>query len=52
MTFVSGLRVVLREDFDVILFGELRDSEIIRLVLTAVEIGYLVLVILYTRGVA
>lgn len=51
MMFVLGLWVVLWEDFDVILFGELCDSEIICLVLMVVEIGYLVLVILYMCGV-
>ncbi|MCX9930852.1 Flp pilus assembly complex ATPase component TadA [Escherichia coli] len=30
MTFASGLRAALREDPDVILLGELRDSETIR----------------------
>ncbi|EFK2902046.1 type IV pilus twitching motility protein PilT [Shigella flexneri] len=37
MTFASGLRAALREDPDVILLGELRDSETIRLALTAAE---------------
>ena len=43
MTFASGLRAALREDPDVILLGELRDSETIRLALTAAETGHLVL---------
>ena len=41
MTFASGLRAALREDPDVILLGELRDSETIRLALTAAETGHL-----------
>lgn len=40
MTFASGLRAALREDPDVILLGELRDSETIRLALTAAETGH------------
>lgn len=41
--FQSGLRAALREDPDVILVGELRDLETIRLALTAAETGHLVL---------
>lgn len=52
MTFASGLRAALREDPDVILLGELRDSETIRLALTAAETGHLVLATLHTRGAA
>jgi twitching motility protein PilT len=44
------LRAALREDPDVILLGELRDSETIRLALTAAETGHLVLATLHTRG--
>lgn len=49
-TFAAGLRAALREDPDVILLGELRDSEAIRLALTAAETGHLVLATLHTRG--
>ncbi|QMI03957.1 type IV pilus twitching motility protein PilT [Citrobacter sp. RHB25-C09] len=49
-SFASGLRAALREDPDVILLGELRDSETIRLALTAAETGHLVLATLHTRG--
>lgn len=48
--FASGLRAALRQDPDVILIGELRDSETIRLALTAAETGHLVLATLHTRG--
>lgn len=51
-TFAAGLRAALREDPDVILLGELRDSETIRLALTAAETGHLVLSTLHTRGAA
>ncbi|WP_312948388.1 type IV pilus twitching motility protein PilT [Superficieibacter sp.] len=51
-TFAGALRAALREDPDVILLGELRDSETIRLALTAAETGHLVLATLHTRGAA
>ena len=41
--FASGLREALRSDPDVILVGELRDAETIRLALTGAETGHLVL---------
>jgi twitching motility protein PilT len=49
-TFAEALRAALREDPDVILLGELRDSETIRLALSAAETGHLVLATLHTRG--
>lgn len=49
-SFQQGLRAALREDPDVILLGELRDSETIALALTAAETGHLVLATLHTRG--
>lgn len=49
-SFAAGLRGALREDPDVILLGELRDAETIRLALTAAETGHLVLATLHTRG--
>jgi len=52
LSFAQGLRVALRQDPDVILLGELRDSETIRLALTAAETGHLVLATLHTRGAA
>ncbi|WP_313164048.1 type IV pilus twitching motility protein PilT [Kosakonia cowanii] len=51
-SFADGLRAALRQDPDVILLGELRDSETIRLALTAAETGHLVLATLHTRGAA
>jgi twitching motility protein PilT len=50
LSFAEALRSALREDPDVILLGELRDSETIRLALTAAETGHLVLATLHTRG--
>lgn len=49
-SFSGALRVALRQDPDVILLGELRDSDTIRLALTAAETGHLVLSTLHTRG--
>ncbi|MCE9873080.1 MAG: type IV pilus twitching motility protein PilT [Hafnia sp.] len=51
-SFNQALRAALREDPDVILLGELRDAESIRLALTAAETGHLVLATLHTRGAA
>ncbi|HEB4872565.1 TPA: type IV pilus twitching motility protein PilT [Kluyvera ascorbata F0526] len=51
-SFSEALRAALRQDPDVILLGELRDSETIRLALTAAETGHLVLATLHTRGAA
>ena len=51
-SFATALRVALRQDPDVILLGELRDSETIRLALTAAETGHLVMATLHTRGAA
>ncbi|SFN90592.1 type IV pilus twitching motility protein PilT [Xenorhabdus japonica] len=48
--YQTALKGVLRQDPDVILLGELRDKETIRLALTAAETGHLVLSTLHTRG--
>lgn len=45
--FASALRAALRQDPDVILIGEMRDREAIRLTLTAAETGHLVLATLH-----
>ena len=50
--FAAPLRSALREDPDVILIGELRDLETIRLALTAAETGHLVLATLHTSSAA
>ncbi|EGN76219.1 pilus retraction protein PilT [Idiomarina sp. A28L] len=49
-SFSNALRVSLREDPDVILVGELRDLETIRLALTAAETGHLVFGTLHTTS--
>lgn len=51
-SFAQALRATLREDPDVILVGELRDLDTIRLALTAAETGHLVLASLHTRNAA
>ena len=50
--FNDALRSALREDPDLILVGELRDLETIRLALTAAETGHLVLGTLHTSSAA
>jgi twitching motility protein PilT len=47
-SFASGLRAALRENPDIILLGEMRDPETIRLALTAAETGHLVLSTLHS----
>lgn len=51
-SFAGALRSALREDPDVILVGELRDLETIRLALTAAETGHLVFGTLHTTSAA
>jgi twitching motility protein PilT len=51
-TASNALRSALREDPDVILVGELRDLETIRLALTAAETGHLVFGTLHTSSAA
>ncbi len=48
--FNSGLKYVLRQDPDVILIGEMRDSETIAAALTAAETGHLVFGTLHTNS--
>jgi pilus retraction protein PilT len=48
-TFASALKHVLRQDPDVILIGELRDSESAAVALTAAETGHLVFGTLHTQ---
>lgn len=50
--FTEALRSALREDPDVILVGEMRDLETIRLALTGAETGHLVFATLHTSSAA
>jgi twitching motility protein PilT len=52
LSFSNALRSALREDPDVILVGEMRDLETIRLALTAAETGHLVFATLHTSSAA
>ncbi len=51
-SFSNALRAALREDPDVILVGEMRDLETIKLALTAAETGHLVFGTLHTSSAA
>jgi len=50
--FSEALRSALREDPDIVLVGEMRDLETIRLALTAAETGHLVFGTLHTSSAA
>ncbi len=50
--FSEALRSALRQDPDIILVGEMRDLETIRLALTAAETGHLVFATLHTSSAA
>ena len=52
LSFANALRSALREDPDVILVGEMRDLETIRLALTGAETGHLVFGTLHTSSAA
>lgn len=49
-SFAGALRDVLREDPDIIMVGEIRDSETMSVALTAAETGHLVLGTLHAAG--
>jgi len=50
--FAAGLKRVLRQDPDVILVGEMRDLETMKLAVTAAETGHLVFATLHTTSAA
>jgi len=52
LSFSNALRSALREDPDIILVGEMRDLETIRLAMTAAETGHLVFGTLHTSSAA
>lgn len=49
-SFATGLRAALRQDPDVILIGEMRDTEAIDIALKAAETGHLVISTVHTQG--
>ena len=51
-SFGAALRAAIRQDADVVLVGEMRDTETISLALTAAEMGLLVFGTLHTNGAA
>jgi twitching motility protein PilT len=51
-TFADALKAALREDPDVLLVGEMRDTETMRAAITAAETGHLVFSTLHTGDVA
>jgi twitching motility protein PilT len=52
LSFADAVRAVLRQDPDVILVGEMRDSDTMAAALTAAETGHLVLTSLHTNDAA
>jgi type IV pilus assembly protein PilB len=52
MTFAAGLRALLRQDPDIIMVGEIRDSETMQIALNAAMTGHLVLSTLHTNSAA
>jgi twitching motility protein PilT len=52
LSFSQAVRAVLRQDPDVILVGEMRDSETMAAALTAAETGHLVLASMHTNDAA
>ncbi|MFQ5843551.1 MAG: GspE/PulE family protein [Planctomycetota bacterium] len=52
MTFAAGLRSILRQDPDVVMVGEIRDTETIEIAIKAALTGHLVLSTLHTNDAA
>lgn len=52
VSFETGLRSVLRQSPDVIMLGELRDTDTMRVALSAAEMGHLVLSSIHTTSAA
>ncbi len=52
LTFASGLRSILRQDPDIIMVGEIRDSETAKIAIRAAITGHLVLSTLHTNDSA
>ncbi len=52
MTFARSLRAILRQDPDVVLVGEIRDSETAQIAVQASLTGHLVLSTLHTNSAA
>ncbi len=50
MTFAKGLRALLRQDPDIVMVGEIRDSETAEIVTHAARTGHLVLTTMHTNN--
>ncbi len=51
-TFAKGLRAILRQDPDIVMVGEIRDSETVDIAINAALTGHLVLSTLHTNSAA
>ena len=52
LTFANGLRSILRQDPDIIMIGEIRDSETVQIAVRAAITGHLVLSTIHTNDTA
>ena len=52
LTFAAGLRALLRQDPDIIMVGEIRDTETMEMAINAAMTGHLVLSTLHTNSAA
>lgn len=52
LTFASGLRTLVRQDPDIVMVGEIRDTETVNLAINAALTGHLVLSTLHTNSAA
>jgi type IV pilus assembly protein PilB len=52
LTFASGLRAILRQDPDIVMIGEIRDSETAEIAVRAAITGHLVLSTIHTNDAA
>ncbi|WP_238323097.1 GspE/PulE family protein [Gorillibacterium massiliense] len=50
LTFASGLRSILRQDPDIVMIGEMRDTETAEIAVRASQTGHLVLSTIHTNG--
>ncbi|NLE64509.1 MAG: Flp pilus assembly complex ATPase component TadA [Elusimicrobia bacterium] len=52
LTFAKGLRAILRQDPDIVMIGEIRDTETAQIAIQAALTGHLVLATLHTNNAA
>ena len=51
ITFAAGLRSILRQDPDIVMLGEIRDTETAQIAFQAAQTGHLVLSTLHTNEI-